>query len=175
MEVTSGNGERSAAANARRVGIIVVGVDGSEGSKEALRWAARQAEMSGAELRVILAWHLPASVWPAGALVPLDFSEGGQQTLDESITEVLGDHPQITVSSEVVESLPAPALIAAAADADLLVVGSRGHGAFAGMLLGSVSQHCVTHAGCPVVVVRPNHAPEAVAPEAETVDVGAPK
>jgi nucleotide-binding universal stress UspA family protein len=74
--------------------------------------------------------------------------------LARTLAEVLGDGPAGAVSIRVVRGPAAPALIAAAADADLLVVGNRGHGAFTDMLLGSTSEHCASHASCPVVVVR---------------------
>ncbi|HLG67213.1 MAG TPA: universal stress protein [Acidimicrobiales bacterium] len=133
---------------------IVVGVDGSDASKEALRWAAAQAEATGASLRVVIAWEFPAA-W-GGVPLPASYDpeQSARQAAEEVIDEVLGADRRPDVRLDVVESRPAPALIEAARGADLLVVGSRGHGAFTGMLLGSVSQHCVGHAPCPVVVVR---------------------
>jgi nucleotide-binding universal stress UspA family protein len=136
---------------------IVVGVDGSEPSKDALRWAARQAELTGAELRVVMSWELPAiSYW---AVMPQewDIEEATRQAVEETVSETLGDSPAIQPSVVVVRGSAAPVLLAQARDADLLVVGSRGHGGFTGMLIGSVSEHCVSHAHCPVVVVRHPH------------------
>jgi nucleotide-binding universal stress UspA family protein len=137
-------------------GVIVVGVDGSDASKDALLWAARQAELTGSALHVVSSWEFPVMAY--GALMPLpeDFDSEGlsQKTLDQAIDETLGEHPAVQVSTVVAEGPPALELLKAAQDADLLVVGSRGHGAFAGMLLGSVSEHCVAHSPCPVVVVR---------------------
>ncbi|MDQ6783312.1 MAG: universal stress protein [Actinomycetota bacterium] len=134
----------------------MVGVDGSDASKDALRWAARQAEMTGASLQAVITWHLPIAAY--GMAVPqltgYDFAPAAEQTLEETIREVLGDHPGVKVSTVVLEGAPPPTLLKTAMGADLLVVGSRGHGEFAGMLLGSVAQHCVGHAPCPVVVVR---------------------
>jgi nucleotide-binding universal stress UspA family protein len=143
----------------RSKGRIVVGVDGSEESKGALRWAARQAELTGASLQVITTWHFPASAFGAAVPVPadFDFEAGSASALADAINEVLGGNPTVEVVTAVEEGYPAPHLLAAAQGADLLVVGSRGHGAFAGMLLGSVSEHCVAHATCPVVVTH--HAP----------------
>lgn len=134
--------------------VIVVGVDASEPSKEALRWAAGQAELSGQELRVIMSWEIPAMAYWAPLPEGLDFEKETRTALHQTVTEVLGEHPAVTVTEVVREGHPAPVLLAESADADLLVVGSRGHGEFAGMLIGSVSEHCVTHASCPVVVVR---------------------
>ncbi|MDQ6840498.1 MAG: universal stress protein, partial [Actinomycetota bacterium] len=135
---------------------IVVGVDGSEASKEALRWAARQAEMTGASVQAVSTWHLPSAAY--GMAVPqltgYDLAPAVEQTLRGAIKEALGEHPRVRVSAVVIEGMPSPTLLKTAVDADLLVVGSRGHGEFTGMLLGSVAQHCVSHAPCPVVIVR---------------------
>lgn len=137
-------------------GRIVVGVDGSDASKDALRWAVRQAEMTGASLQAVITWHLPIAAY--GMAIPqltgYDFAPAAKRTLEETIREVVGEHPAVKVAAVVLEGPPPPTLLETAAGADLLVVGSRGHGEFAGMLLGSVAQHCVSHAPCPVVVVR---------------------
>jgi nucleotide-binding universal stress UspA family protein len=135
----------------RGYGRIVVGVDGSEGSKEALRWAARQGELTGASLEVVMTWELP--VTPYGVWTDYDASGEARQELEATVHEALGNVNQSGIGLEVTEGRPASALLKAAENADLLVVGCRGHGAFAGLLLGSVSQYCATHASCPVVVV----------------------
>jgi nucleotide-binding universal stress UspA family protein len=135
-------------------GVIVVGVDGSDASKEALRWAARQAELTDACLRVITSWHPPVIVYGPVPMPEVDYSVAAGRVLQNTIKEILGDPPRVASTSQVVEGPPAMSLIQSAATADLLVVGSRGHGAFVGMLLGSVASHCVSHAPCPVVVVR---------------------
>jgi nucleotide-binding universal stress UspA family protein len=140
-------------------GRIVVGVDGSDASRDALAWAARQAKLTGASLQVIMTWHVPTAAY--GAPIPLptdyDFIADSDHELAKVIHDVIGEHPGLEVAPEVLEGHPATRLIEASEGADLLVVGSRGHGAFTGMLLGSVSEHCVSHASCPVVVVR--HSP----------------
>ena len=142
-------------------GVIVVGVDGSDPSRDALRWAARQAELTHASLHAIMCWSAPVMAYGSPVVVPVDFDIAGSTTkvLDQTVSEVLGDQPSVPVTSIAVEGRPTQRLLAAAEAADLLVLGSRGHGAFAGMLLGSVSEHCVAHASCPVVVVhsRPQH------------------
>ena len=138
--------------------MIVVGVDGSEGSLKALRWAARQAQMTGASLHVVTAWAFPEHGTPFG--IVFDLASGADPTLrarealDRAIVETLGDHEQIEVRADVIPGAEAPVLLEAARDADMLVVGNRGRGAFAGMLLGSVGEQCVRHSPCPVVVVR---------------------
>jgi nucleotide-binding universal stress UspA family protein len=143
---------------------IVVGVDGSEQSKGALRWAAQQAELAALPLQVLTAWHLPVSFGAAWQipvtygkshdLSGVDFAEEARKTLNTAIEEVLGEGPRVSVTPQLVTGHPSPALIEASRHASLLVVGARGHGGFAGMLLGSVTQHCVSHSVCPVVVVR---------------------
>jgi nucleotide-binding universal stress UspA family protein len=132
---------------------IVVGVDGSEPSRAALRWAVRQAELTGAEVEAVLAWHYPSAYGWAPS-VDVDLGSLAGVALADILAEVLGQEPAVTVRSSVVEGPTAPVLLDAAKGADLLVVGSRGHGGFAGALLGSVSQHCVQHGRCPVVVIR---------------------
>lgn len=135
---------------------IVVGVDGSEPSKKALQWAARQAELTCTTLQAVMTWSVPVMAYGTPMPVPfdLDLRPYGHRVLAQALTECLGEKPAIKVSATVIEGRPSGELIKAAEGADLLVVGSRGHGALAGMLLGSVSEHCVTHAHCPVVVVR---------------------
>ncbi len=134
--------------------MIVVGVDGSEPSKDALRWAARQAEVTGASLRVVMSWEIPSMAYWAPLPENLDFEKQTSEALHQTIVEVLGEEPAVPIEEVVVEGHPAPVLLDRSHEADLLVVGSRGHGAFTGMLLGSVSEHVVSHAACPVVVVR---------------------
>ena len=130
--------------------VIVVGVDGSESSIEALRWAYGQAELTGAELHAVMAWQLP-EVYAYG---PADYEEKARKALDSAVEQTLGPTPPIPVVKIVEPGRPASVLIEASRRAQLLVVGSHGHGGFTGMLLGSVGQHCVSHADCPVVVVR---------------------
>lgn len=138
----------------RDAGRIVAGVDGSPSSKAALRWAVRQARLTGAEVEAVTAWHLPSSYGVAPtADWTADFEGEARKMLTDTLNE-LGIEPPVTVRATVAEGHPADVLVRAARGADLLVVGSRGHGGFAGSLLGSVSQYCVHHAACPVLVVR---------------------
>jgi nucleotide-binding universal stress UspA family protein len=141
---------------------IVAGVDGSPSSIMALRWAVRQAELTGGTLDAVISWEFPIAAggmgWaPTSPLDDTDYSELAAKTLSEAIAEV-SPAPGVTVRQVVVEGNAAQALLDAAADADLLVVGNRGHGGFADALIGSVSVRCLHHASCPVVVVRlPKH------------------
>jgi nucleotide-binding universal stress UspA family protein len=136
---------------------IVVGVDGSPGSKEALRWAVRQAKLTGVALDAVIAWQYPAffgwaPVGPDGA----DFAKIAKATLNGALTDVLGPDWPGWLYTQVIEGYPAEALVRAADGADLLVVGCRGYNALADALLGSVSTYCVHHAGVPVTVIRPS-------------------
>jgi nucleotide-binding universal stress UspA family protein len=137
---------------------VVVGVDGSPESIEALRWAARYAAATDATISAVHAWHYPAAgPAPAGRppqAITDQVRELMQETLDKALTEVFGTTTPERVSTKVANGHPAMVLVNESAGADLLVVGHRGHGAYHGMLLGSVSIHCVATALCPVVVVR---------------------
>jgi nucleotide-binding universal stress UspA family protein len=143
----------------RTPGRIVVGVDGSPSSKAALAWAVSQAALTGALVEAVIAWHYPAMAGGAlfGSTGPLDswdYGEWAANALSHAIKETADPDGPVKVSATVREGNPAQALLDAADGADLLVVGSRGHGGFAEALLGSVSQACVHHAQCPVVIVR---------------------
>ncbi|MDQ2875091.1 MAG: universal stress protein [Actinomycetota bacterium] len=138
---------------------IVVGVDGSPSSEGALRWAARQAGLTGATVEAVMAWHMPLMIsgyaWPpVGVLEATDFGKAAQTALSAATVRALGADSPAPVIEVVKQGPPPRVLLDAAAGADLLVVGSRGHGGFTEALLGSVSQHCVHHAPCPVVVIR---------------------
>jgi nucleotide-binding universal stress UspA family protein len=134
---------------------IVVGVDGSQSSLAALRWAVRQAGLTGAPLEIVSAWEWPAS-YLGWAPDPPDYvpADEARRQLDKAVSAVLTPGDAIEVRRSVIEGHPAPVLEALSRTADLVVVGSHGHGEFAGMLLGSVSEHCITHCHCPVVVIR---------------------
>ena len=134
---------------------VVVGIDGSSGSKAALQWAATYAAATCAPLHAVIAWHVPLGV---GWALPL--SEQGLPArharilLESTLDEVLGSERPPGFRASVVEGHPVAALLTSASQARVLVVGSRGHGGFGAMMLGSVSSSCTQHAACPVVVVR---------------------
>ncbi len=144
---------------------IVVGVDGSASARRALDWAVRQADLTAARLDVVITWE-----WPGGFGWTVPFPEDwdpqadAQKAVDEALLPARQAHPDVMIQTLVVEGHAAPVLVDASRQAALLVVGSRGHGEFSGMLLGSVSQHCVTNAHCPVVVVRYDEEDEGPAP-----------
>lgn len=134
---------------------IVVGIDGSQPSKAALRWALRQARLTGATVDAVIAWDFPATYgWQMAPLQTDDIETAATKTIEATINDVVGSEPGVPVHPHVTRGHAAQVLLDAADDAELIVVGNRGHGGFAGALLGSVSQHCVQHAPCPVVVVR---------------------
>lgn len=129
---------------------VVVGIDGSEGGTRALDWAAVEAKRSDSVLEVHTAYS------PGYAFVTKDeVRRGMEKLIAESVDHVAASAPTVEVKGVIHEEAPAKALIDASRGADLLVVGSRGLGGFAGLLLGSVSQECSHHAHCPVVIVRP--------------------
>ena len=149
-------------------GRIVVGVDGSQASKDALSWALAEARLRGDTVTAIYAWTPPypaasltyptSAAIPGGFVTPVDeatagaMRKGAEEVLAQTVSEAGAD--DATVEQRLVEGPAASALIEAAKDAELLVVGPRGHGGFTGLLLGSVSQQVANHAPCPVVIVR---------------------
>jgi nucleotide-binding universal stress UspA family protein len=133
---------------------IVAGIDGSPSSLAALEWAARQADLTGSALVVVAAWQLPGTYAAAGITDNYDPAAEMQTVLDRSLHAIQHHHRTLQATGRVIEGYPGPALVDASRDANLLVVGSRGHGEFADILLGSVGLHCATHAHCPVLVYR---------------------
>jgi len=142
---------------------IVVGVDGSAESLQALGWAIAEARLRHTDLRAVYVWQYPfapsgGDPFLAGAsYLPAEIDAG--ELRDAAAARLAGvvervETDGVELRQEVIEGHPAETLLDVAKDADLLVVGSRGHGGFAGLLLGSVSQACVHHARCPVVVIR---------------------
>jgi nucleotide-binding universal stress UspA family protein len=135
-------------------GDIVVGVDGSPSAESALRWAAAQARLTGARIHAIIAWEYPVLYAWGPTYTHHDFAATAGKVLADGVHRALGLDLEVPVEESVLPGHPAQVLIDASQNAALLVVGCRGHGTFSGTLLGSVSQHCVQHARCPVVVVR---------------------
>ena len=133
---------------------IVVGVDGFESSKAALRWAIRQAKLTGAVVEAVTAWQVPVGTgWIPATDMP-DYQGDAFTILAEAITEMCTIDPDVQVCPRVAEGRAGQVLVDAAEGADLLVVGSRGHAGLTEALLGSVGQYCVHHAPCPVVIMR---------------------
>jgi nucleotide-binding universal stress UspA family protein len=141
--------------------LIVVGVDRSEGAKAALRFALEEAELRQARLRVVHAWqygYIGATGFEGSYPVLggdiKELRDGAERDLDATLQESIPETRTVEIERRVVEDRPAAALVEESRGADLLVVGSRGLGGFAGLLLGSVSQQCAHHAACPVVIVH---------------------
>jgi nucleotide-binding universal stress UspA family protein len=160
----------NANGKSKNVSAVVVGVDGSEGAKEALRWALGEARLRKAPVRAVHAWmfgYIGGSVegypyWGGalGAYTSLgvdlgDLHEAAEDLLERALADAGEETEGIEIERQVIQGPAAQVLVEAAFPGDLLVVGSRGHGGFAGLMLGSVSQQCVHHAPCPIVVVHP--------------------
>ena len=133
---------------------VIVGVDGSEASLEALRWAVTYAEGVGGVVQAIRTWHYPWAMQTAPEQTDASIVKQIQGELDDAVAKSGISSSTVKVERIVKEGHASLVLVNESANADLLVVGSKGHGAFAGMLLGSVSQHCAHGAHCPVVIVR---------------------
>lgn len=133
---------------------IVVGVDGSDSSVEALRWAAQEARHIDAELHIVTAFDIPWTIFISPTYSDDDYARDAQEMLDRTMRLALPEGDDPAVSSHIVQTRPGLALVTAAQGAELLVIGSHGHGHLPGMHLGSVANYCVHHAPCPVVVIR---------------------
>ena len=139
-----------------RANKIVVGVDGSESSKTALRWALGEARLRNVEVEVIHTWSLTPMVDPMGfaAYVPIEEISAAAKSVVEQVMKSVEEFVGKTkVSTKISRGPAAATLLEAAKDAELLVVGRRGHGGFMGLLLGSVAEQVAHHAPCPVVIV----------------------
>jgi nucleotide-binding universal stress UspA family protein len=137
---------------------ILVGVDGSDGSRRALSWAVSEAKMTGAIIDAIAVWESPYA-FGEGLYTPLDekkLADAALEHLTAAIGRVAGAHPDVEIHPVVLRGDPAQLLCTWSSEAQLLVLGTRGHGGFAGLLLGSVSAKCAQHSSCPVVIVPKN-------------------
>ena len=135
------------------MGRIVVGVDGSEGSAAALRWAIDEARRRQSEVDVVHAWEIPYVGEASFSIGPQEFEAEAQAVLDQSIRDVEPIPSDVVLRPMLLHGPAAGQLIDTAEGAELLVLSSRGHGGFVGLLLGSVSQQCLHHSTCAVVVV----------------------
>jgi nucleotide-binding universal stress UspA family protein len=134
---------------------IVVGVDGSEPSRRALRWAAFLAGILGADIEAVMVWEpMPGAGFGRNFAGAPDLHREMQKSLGDAVDAVFGSERPATLTLHTYEAYPAAKLIARSRDATLLVIGNRGHGGFADMIFGSVSATCVKHAACPVFVVH---------------------
>ena len=137
---------------------IVVGVDGSPGSQVAVEFAAREAAAHGATLRIVSAWEEPPTVLSSGGAAPeiyQSFEDDARLIASDAAAQVAALELSVLCEERVVEGHAGNALVAEAESADLVVIGRRGHGALAELLLGSISHQVADHAKCPVVIVPP--------------------
>ena len=137
---------------------IVVGVDGSDAAQAAVRFALQEASLRGAQVRAVAVWHVPVAVYEGAYATPDtgllgELADETGDALARAVEAAADVAPDVKVEMIVREGAPAAVLLEEAADADLLVLGSRGLGGFRGLLLGSVGQQCTHHAPCPVVIV----------------------
>ena len=149
---------------------IVVGVDGSPASQEALRWAVNEARLRGCRVEAVSAWHMDygMAIGSMSAEIALQLSPENRRAAQQVVLDGAAEEfTDVEIQRVLVEGDPRTALTKASQDAELLVVGSRGHGPIVEAIIGSVSSYCVHHAPCPVVVVR---APKPV--ETETAQDG---
>ncbi len=149
------------------MGHVVVGIDDSDGARRALAWAAQEAQLRGAALEVVHVFDPVPTAWAyadgelisasRAAALEEDIAQAREEAHKRASAmakEAVADLDGVEVNAEAIEGhRPAEVLIERSANADMLVVGSRGRGGFAGLLLGSVSQQCATHATCPVVII----------------------
>jgi nucleotide-binding universal stress UspA family protein len=140
------------------MGTIVVGVDGSENSVVAVRWALQEAVARKDTVHVVTCWSPPVMAYPFAPipdlLSPAQLEEQAREVQQRVIAAAKGgEFSDVTITTAVMEGSASRNLLDAAKDADLLVVGTRGLGGFAGLLMGSVSHQVVHHAPCPVVIV----------------------
>jgi nucleotide-binding universal stress UspA family protein len=140
---------------------IVAGIDGSDASKDALRWAVDEAKLRGADVIAVHAWQVPPpvpSLGPAPGVEVVEIipqlEEAAETLVQSVVAEVVGDGSDVKVEAVATEGPAGNVLIEAAKGAEMLVVGSRGHGGFVALLLGSVSQQVAAHAQCPVLIHR---------------------
>ncbi|MFD9407640.1 universal stress protein [Streptomyces sp. NPDC059989] len=141
--------------------LIVVGVDGSNHSKEALRWGVEQARMMGGRVHAVMAWEWNTNPFAIGMgsaqtdeSAAVTAEEAARRKLADTVAATVGTSPGVPVFRRVEQGSPAQVLVDASKEADLTVVGTRGYGGFKGALLGSVSQQVVQYSVSSVVVVR---------------------
>jgi len=145
-------------------GRIVVGVDGSAGSVAALVAAARISQATGARVDAVACWSVPTAVALPYALGTVDLESGARKVLDNAVGAAFGESAPDNVTARLVQGHARQVLLEASDGADMLVLGRRGHGGFPGLVVGSVSQACVAHARCPVLVMNHEDSPASEAP-----------
>lgn len=134
--------------------MILVGIDGTEESLDALTWAIKEADLRDTEVRAIMAYDIPWTIVFSGSYTEADYRRGFDKIFQEIVHRVEADHPGAKLDMELVKRKPALALVEASEDAEMLVVGSHSYGPLKGFHVGSVASYCASHAHCPVVIHR---------------------
>lgn len=133
---------------------VVVGVDGSENSVEAVRWGVDYARSKGLNVRVVSAFDIPLRIFITPTSTDENYADAAKEALDSTMERAFPEETDVHIQRQVVQGRPELALATASKNAEVLVVGSHGVGLLPGVTLGSVANYCVNHASCPVVVVR---------------------
>ena len=133
---------------------VVVGVDGSQESVRALRWAADHVRQVGGIVHAVTVWHQPVQFGYRFPPTDAELEKQGKQALDSAMAQVKPDFPSLDIQAKLIRGQVIDEFVKLSRQADLMVVGNKGHGAFTGMLVGSVAMKIVHHAVCPVTVVR---------------------
>jgi nucleotide-binding universal stress UspA family protein len=148
------------------MGVIVVGLDGSKSSRAALDWALAEARLRGSSIRAVHAWSIPAigsseAPWTLvgtgdyADLDPVELKQAAGDALERELGEAHGGAPgDVVIERELIDAPAADGILDSSKDAELIVIGTRGHGTLASLVLGSVSHAVIQRATCPVVVVR---------------------
>ncbi|GAA2773139.1 universal stress protein [Saccharopolyspora taberi] len=139
---------------AKKPQTVVAGIDGSEESVSALRWAAEYVERVGGILHAVTIWHQPVQFGYRLPTPDTELERRARQSLDSTVEAVRGEFPGVDIRPRLVRGQVIDEFVGMSEQADLLVLGNKGHGAFTGMMVGSVALKLVHHAKCPVVVVR---------------------
>ena len=144
------------------MGFVVVGVDGSNMSSQALVWGMKFAQAMDDQVVAVTGFAIPWTIFIAPTYQPEDYARDAQEMLETSVSVARECVPGVAVEARLVQEKPAQALVMAARGAELLIVGAHGHGALPDVHVGSVANACVNHAPCPVVVYRVPRGPEIV-------------
>ncbi len=139
---------------ANQLPVVVVGIDGSEESGRALRWGAEYVHHRGGIVHAICVWAQPVQLGYRLPTSDRELEEHGQAMLDSAVTTARQEFPDVQLKQRLIRGHVVDELIEFSKQADLMVLGNKGHGAFTGMLVGSVAMKVVHHATCPVLVVR---------------------
>ncbi len=134
--------------------VVIVGVDGSAESSRALRWAADYVTQLGGVVHAITVWHQPVQFGYRLATSDADLEQRARRSLEDTVAPVRADYPNLDLKSRLLRGHVVDEMVGLSNQADLMVLGNKGHGAFTGMMVGSVALKLVHHSRCPVTVIR---------------------